>query len=184
MLLLIAAISASVGAVEKAAAAPSPMSAFMRQNYPRGALQRGEQGTVGFEATVDPNGFMSGCKVTKSSGHQGLDRETCEFLVMHAKFPQVRTTDGMMVQAVHQGAINWRLPDSRPAAATRASPTGATLELICKRFPKTGSRTVYLRQCLTEAEWTLKEANVQDEIRRLQSPTGTIPSGPQCQPRC
>ena len=187
MLILIIAVAA----ITSAAPPPAPGSRsaansnFMKENYPRKALERGEQGKVAFEVAIEADGFLRSCKVVQSSGFATLDRGTCEFLVAHAKFPVTKTANGQAVGAVHQGSINWRLPDPSRAAAV-ATPAAATapLELVCKRFRKSGTKVAYVRQCLTESEWAIQSDSVQDDLRRLQGVGGNIPSGPMCAPRC
>jgi TonB family protein len=175
---------ALVGAVSLAAATAAlaqDNSDFLAKHYPPGALQRGEQGRVGFDVTVEPGGFMSACTISASSGYPLLDRETCEFLMMNAKFPEVKTAAGRKTAAIHSGSINWTLPRAATRVAAAApAPSGQPLTLICKRFKKAGNRLTYVRQCLTESEWTLKSNMVQDDMRRLQNIGSVIPSGPDC----
>ena len=186
MLVLIIAVAAISSAAPSAPVGRSAAnSSFMKYNYPRKALERGEQGKVAFEVAVEADGFLRSCKIVQSSGFATLDRGTCEFLVAHAKFPVTKTAEGQPVGAIHQGSINWRLPDpSRTPAVARPMASTASLELICKRFRKSGTKVAYVRQCLTESEWAVQSDRVQDDLRRLQGVSGTIPSGPMCAPRC
>src|SRR6476659_9879964 len=58
---------------------------FIWNNYPPGALKRGEQGRVAFRVTIDRTGLISTCEVTESSGFKALDRETCEMMSLYAQ---------------------------------------------------------------------------------------------------
>lgn len=54
---------------------------FIFSHYPPQAKAAGEQGAVRFQARVDAKGNVLSCKVTQGSGHERLDRETCELIV-------------------------------------------------------------------------------------------------------
>src|SRR3954447_25146427 len=60
------------------AAARSPVKGEVRtlfsdDDYPAGALQRGEQGTVRAELSIDRRGRVSRCSIAQSSGFDSLD---------------------------------------------------------------------------------------------------------------
>jgi protein TonB len=46
-------------------------------HYPRSALRDGFQGAVQMEFQVDADGRVTGCRVVETSGHRGMDQETC-----------------------------------------------------------------------------------------------------------
>ncbi|MGI8704356.1 MAG: energy transducer TonB [Sphingomicrobium sp.] len=49
-------------------------------DYPRISLKKEQQGTVTARVKVDPDGLVTSCKVTKSSGQSALDEQTCAVL--------------------------------------------------------------------------------------------------------
>jgi TonB family protein len=185
-------VFASIIAVSSAvAAAPSADSPSVRQaangefitrHYPYGALQKGEYGKVSFELTVEPDGALGGCEVTRSSGFATLDRETCEFIVKYAKLKPVLNREGRASRAVQQGFINWQLP-----AGARKAPTPASLRKIpldrfgkpidmnrtvCRTTPRTGSRVGSTKVCMTRTEWARSERENRERVQDLQNVGG------------
>ena len=123
---------------------------FIFSQYPPRALAAGEQGPVRFRAEVDAKGNVMSCKVTEGSGHERLDRETCDLIVDHASFKPVLDSGGTAREAIHEGYVNWRIPGVAPAATTIAGKS--TDEVVCKRVKKTGSLVTHSRLCLTRLE--------------------------------
>ena len=162
------------------ATAPTPAPAavassnreFMESNYPRPSLELGQQGPVGFEVTVERDGFMSKCAIVDSSGFAELDRGTCEFLARYGKMRPGVDANGKALRSVIAGRINWRLPAGsfQPAVATQAT-APEQIELQCRRFNKTGTRVRKARVCMTDSEWALQDQMLQDELNRgLKAP--------------
>ena len=90
-------------------------------DYPASALRAGQQGIVGFELSIAPDGTVSRCLVTKSSGASALDDETCRAMLAQARFHPARDAQGKAVEGRYRGRINWRLPqDAAPAARPRS----------------------------------------------------------------
>lgn len=145
--------------------------AFVLDNYPPRARAAGEQGRVYFKISLDRDGRLGSCEVTKSSGHPRLDEETCELMVAHGVFKPVKDESGRLVRKpVHHGAINWQLPEGTavPAAPTKLASNGKPERLICRRITKTGSMAMTERRCLTSREWDLGDEYARAEVRRLQ----------------
>src|SRR6476646_7716565 len=63
---------------------------FLWKFYPAGAAKRGEQGRVSFRLTIEPDGLISTCDVTESSGFATLDKETCEIMGLYAPLAPIR----------------------------------------------------------------------------------------------
>ena len=146
---------------------------FLSKYYPYAALQRGEQGRVGFELTVDRQGMLTSCVVTESSGHANLDRETCEFLVKYAKLKPVRDAEGRTATAVQQGFINWQLPKGAKALAAVDSRKALDPEkLICRKYPRTGSKASFVKTCLTRKEWSIREQSARESFDSIQNSVG------------
>ena len=146
---------------------------FLLKKYPPGARSRGEQGRVAFRLTIEPDGSLSSCEVTESSGFSGLDNETCEIVVRYGQLKPVMGGDGRAIRATQNGFINWKLPaDIAPVATATAAPPGTAVpkpdEIICKRSAKTGSLIAKTKQCMTRAEWALTEQAVRDQMENLQ----------------
>lgn len=161
----------------EAAARDAKNRAFVLANYPPRARAAGEQGRVYFKISLDRDGRLRSCEVTRSSGFPRLDNETCELMVAHAEFTMVKDATGKLVrQPVHHGAINWELPDSAvPVAAPQALAVVTKPErLICRRITKPGSMVVTERRCLTARDWALSREFAQSETKRMQDSSPSI----------
>ncbi|WP_017668124.1 TonB family protein [Sandarakinorhabdus sp. AAP62] len=80
-------------------------------SYPQGPLQRGESGLVRYRLFVDTGGRVERCAITGSSGHAGLDRDTCALLSRRARFVPARNIDGSPMVWEYDGAVRWALAD-------------------------------------------------------------------------
>lgn len=78
-------------------------------DYPAGPLARGESGTVGYRLAVNPQGRVARCDVIRSSGHAGLDRDTCALLSRRARFVPAQDIDGSPMAWDYESAIAWQL---------------------------------------------------------------------------
>ena len=166
-ILLVAVAATPSGASETALQAQN--REFMVKNYPAGPMKRGEQGRVAFRLTIEPDGSLSRCEVTESSGFAGLDNETCEIMIYSARLSPVRSEDGRAVRASQNGFIVWRLPASTVQLATPAATTMPKPEaLICKKAQQTGSLIAKTQQCLTKRQWSLAEQEAREAIDRIQ----------------
>jgi TonB family protein len=73
-----------------AAAEPVPAGEISRiftaEDYPIEALMNGDKGTVSVEAAVNPDGRVTGCRITRSSGSSRLDSTTCTIIIRRGHF--------------------------------------------------------------------------------------------------
>lgn len=174
--LLLAALN--LGAMAETTQVQSKNGEFIFSQYPPRAKAAGEQGSVRFRAEVDARGNVMNCKVTQGSGHERLDRETCDLIVDHAKFKPALDGDGKGRDAVHEGYVNWRIPGAAPASTKFAGK--APDEVVCKRVNKTGSLVSRSRLCLTRREWARYAEQNQDLFGEIQGKLGnTYPSEPE-----
>ena len=86
-------------------------SLFSTDDYPPSALRAGEAGTTGFRLDVGPDGRVTNCTVTSSSGSSALDSATCRLLTRRARFTPARDSSGSAAPGVHNSRIVWRIPD-------------------------------------------------------------------------
>jgi protein TonB len=77
--------------------------------YPQGPLQRGESGLVRYRLFVDTGGRVERCAIIESSGHAGLDRDTCALLSRRARFVSARNVDGSPMSWEYAGSVRWEL---------------------------------------------------------------------------
>lgn len=142
--------------------------------YPPRALAAKEEGAVGFAVTLNSKGDVTGCQVTKSSGHALLDQETCKLVTMNAVF-KADPSLGPSQTKTSQGVINWRLPNG---AATLAAPqavasNAAPEKVICKKTQATGSLVSSERICLTPTEWAKQADAMKADWEDIQGKKGS-----------
>jgi protein TonB len=85
-------------------------SYFSADDYPAAALRGNDQGTTGFSLTIGPNGRVTDCSVTSSSGSSALDQATCRILRSRARYTPARDSSGNPTSGRDSGRVTWRLP--------------------------------------------------------------------------
>jgi TonB family protein len=83
---------------------------FSADDYPAAALRGNHQGTTGFRLTIAPNGRVTNCAVTASSGSAALDQATCRILRSRARYTPARGRGGTAIGGIDTGRVTWRLP--------------------------------------------------------------------------
>ena len=79
-------------------------------DYPAEAIRRGEDGTVGFSLDVGPDGRVTGCEVTSSSGSKILDTTTCTLMRARARFRPALDRNGNPTADRISARVRWVLP--------------------------------------------------------------------------
>ena len=153
----------------------------MLANYPPRARAAGEQGRVFFTISLDRDGRLRSCEVTRSSGFPRLDAETCELMVAHGVFKTVKDENGRLVRKpVHEGAINWVLPKDEVAGkapvAQKLASVAKPERLICRRISKTGSLATH-RAALPDVARMGPGRRICP--RRSEAPAAIDPAAPQ-----
>jgi len=105
-------------AVIMAAVVPSLASAqFVPEDYPAFALRNHEEGRTAYLIQYGPDGRVTSCAVTKSSGYADLDVAACRLLKTRARFRPGRSGE-------KDGFVDWRIPrDPEPASSDQSRPT-------------------------------------------------------------
>ena len=170
LLSMIAVMSVAGVAPDATQSVQAKNGEFIFSQYPPRALAAGEQGSVSFRAEVDAKGNVMSCRVLEGSGHQRLDRETCDLIVDHASFKPALDSDGKAREAIHEGFVNWRIPGVTPASTKIAGKSPD--EVVCKRITKTGSLVSHSRLCLTRREWSQYADRNQDQYGEIQGKFG------------
>jgi protein TonB len=96
--------------VEPARAKANLSSYVSDADYPSNAVRNEEQGTTRFRLTVGPDGKVTQCTVTGSSGSSALDSTTCRLMKHRAKFTPARNNRGEPTSDTVAGGIRWVLP--------------------------------------------------------------------------
>jgi protein TonB len=79
-------------------------------DYPAALQGSGAQGPVGVVLTVNAQGKVAGCAVTRSSGWTALDQATCNLLARRARYTPARDSNGNPATGTIDQEIDWKLP--------------------------------------------------------------------------
>jgi protein TonB len=85
-------------------------SLFSTDDYPQSAIRNEEQGTTAVRLTVGPDGRVSDCSITSSSGSSALDSATCNILRRRARFTPAKDQAGNPISDSYSQRIRWELP--------------------------------------------------------------------------
>jgi TonB family protein len=91
-------------------------------DYPREALEKKQDGTVGFRLTIDSAGNISSCSIAASSGAASLDAATCALVFVRARFEPGRDSAGNAVPSSFLSRIRWVYPVVRGEAPKPLAP--------------------------------------------------------------
>jgi protein TonB len=96
--------------VEPARAKANLSSYVSDADYPDAAIRAEEQGTTGFRLEIGPDGRVTNCTVTSSSGSSTLDSATCRIMRSRARFTPAHDSSGRSVSDTYSYRIRWVLP--------------------------------------------------------------------------
>jgi TonB family protein len=83
---------------------------FSADDYPVAAQQKGEEGTVQAQLTVDATGRVTSCTVIRTSGFASLDDATCSILQRRARFTPATNAAGEPIESrVVTPPVKWQL---------------------------------------------------------------------------
>ena len=68
-------------------------------------------GAARFTLSIDASGKVTGCTVTRSTGHAPLDAATCDLVTKRARFDAARDGNGKAIAGSYSGTITWRIPE-------------------------------------------------------------------------
>ena len=116
-LLFLAVVAAQAAAAPEGQPQPArPRSDLARfvsgADYPAEALLAEEEGTVGFQLTVGPDGRVTDCVITQSSFSQLLDDATCRLMRRRAHFVPARDWAGRPSVGVVSASIDWQIAEA------------------------------------------------------------------------
>ena len=89
----------------------NPGSWATANDYPARALREEREGTTGFRVTVNAEGRVSNCTITRSSGHADLDEATCKNITRRARFRPATDGNGQPTTDTYSNAIRWVIPE-------------------------------------------------------------------------
>jgi protein TonB len=68
-------------------------------------------GTASFSLSIDARGRVTGCTITRSTGHAPLDAATCDLVSKRARFDAARDGNGKAVAVSYCGTVTWQIPE-------------------------------------------------------------------------
>jgi protein TonB len=89
----------------------SPSRWVLDSDYRSSWLRQGLSGAARFTLAIDASGRVTGCTITRSTGHGVLDAATCELVTRRARFDAARDGSGKPVAGSFNGSINWNIPE-------------------------------------------------------------------------
>lgn len=89
------------------------------EDYPPTALRTGMSGTTVFALSIDANGAILSCAVTRSSGSTELDQATCHYVTRRAVFSPAVDAGGRAVPSTYVGTMRWVVPGERAEVPER-----------------------------------------------------------------
>jgi periplasmic protein TonB len=87
----------------------SPGSWVTNDDYPPSAQRDGVEGVTGFSLAVGPDGKVTGCSVTASSGSSLLDDTACRLLTRRARFNPAKDAGGTAISSSYAGRFRWQI---------------------------------------------------------------------------
>lgn len=100
----------SLGEMRNATPIGNPGAWVTTSDYPSEALREQREGVVGFRLTVGPDGRVSGCSVTATSGFAPLDEATCRLLSERATFRPGLDARGRPTASSYSSRVRWIIP--------------------------------------------------------------------------
>ena len=95
---------------QRAAVQGNPGRFFGPDAYPPAAIRAEAQGRVVAALTVGPDGRVSGCTVTTSSGNGDLDDATCRIARSKVRFTPAKDDAGNATSSSYTLPVRWVLP--------------------------------------------------------------------------
>ena len=84
-------------------------AARIQENYPSRAVRRGVEGNVGVSVQIGPDGRVSSCRVTASSGESDLDSAACQGMERYARFNPALNAAGEPTTGSYSTTIVYQL---------------------------------------------------------------------------
>lgn len=98
--------------VEPARSKGSLVGLFSADDYPSSAQRDNAEGTAVASINVGPDGRVTGCSITRSTGNGALDAATCAIIRRKARFTPARDSSGNPTSdTVTSPPIQWKLED-------------------------------------------------------------------------
>lgn len=94
------------GAVPKG----NPGSWATTDDYPSRALREEREGTTRFRVSIGPDGRVTDCQITGSSGSPDLDDAACKNITRRARFNPATDGNGQPTTGSYSNSVRWVIP--------------------------------------------------------------------------
>lgn len=74
-------------------------------------IREGLTGSARFSLSIDATGRVTGCTITRSTGHAALDEATCQLVTRRARFDAARDASGKPVAGTYANTVTWNIPE-------------------------------------------------------------------------
>ena len=141
-------------------------------DYPSVALQQEIEGTSGFSLTVGPDGRVSDCVITQSSGSPELDETTCTNVTRRARFEPALDASGTPTTGKYANRIRWQIPRFVPQISFPRGPEmqgTAWARILPSDFPQ--KALAEKRQGRVKFELAISPTGVVEGCKVLESST-------------
>ena len=141
-------------------------------DYPSVALQQEIEGTSGFSLTVGPDGRVSDCVITQSSGSPELDTATCTNVKQRARFEPALDASGTPTTGKYANRIRWQIPRFVPQISFPRGPEmqgTAWARILPSDFPQ--KALAEKRQGRVKFELAISPTGVVEGCKVLESST-------------
>ena len=88
----------------------NPGSWATTDDYPSRALREEKEGVTRFTVTVSPEGRVTNCSVTGSSGTPELDDAACRAITRRARFSPATDGEGNPTTGTYSNSVRWQIP--------------------------------------------------------------------------
>lgn len=84
---------------------------FTADLYPASARRDNIQGRVGITVVIGPNGRISSCSVSNSSGNSDLDSTTCRIAMRSMRYDAAKDANGTPIESTVRLGVKWQLAE-------------------------------------------------------------------------
>jgi periplasmic protein TonB len=88
----------------------NPGSWANNNDYPARAMREEREGTTGFRVQIGPDGRVTDCSITSSSGHSDLDAAACDNIRRRARFTPAKDGEGNPTTDTYSNRVRWVIP--------------------------------------------------------------------------
>lgn len=95
----------------------NPGTWVTNDDYPPESVRNNEQGTTGFRLTIGPDGLVTTCDITLSSGFAQLDQTACGLMTQRGQFNPALDRKGKPTTSTWASRFRWVLPEPKISPA-------------------------------------------------------------------